>query len=374
MAPNKKAADEVIIRNLQPEDHPAISALAKRSFSISQSRFVIPSKIGGKVITINDKLVAASLLRMTILPSGNKIGFIAWLMTHPEYRCRGLANKLVKSSTALLQLRHCDNIVTDVEGYNTSSANVFYRSGYRRISVWQYFSRWNLLDSTWLSIKTGLAFDPGHFLWVADAVPPQINPWREQTYTVLFNTLFAVFAFSLGNGIFSDSRMIPSVQTVVAIFIAVGILLSVREIGMKIVAWLYKCSVEFRSWSGGWAISLLVALAFGNIFPLPGNIYPRGDGWSVRHYQGMLGQGAIVSNLFILCLIIMGSLLKNTASNEFLGHFALALLFVGKPLLVFDTLVAVAPFEGFNGRHLRDYNHLIWLVLSTIAVIVFIWA
>ena len=72
MAPNKKAADEVIIRNLQPEDHPAISALAKRSFPLSQSRFVIPSKIGGKVITINDKLVAASLLRMTILPSGGK--------------------------------------------------------------------------------------------------------------------------------------------------------------------------------------------------------------------------------------------------------------------------------------------------------------
>lgn len=42
--------------------------------------------------------------------------------------------------------------------------------------------------------------------------------------------------------------------------------------------------------------------------------------------------------------------------------------------MVFDTLAAVAPFEGFNGRHLRDFNHLIWLALSAIAVIILIWA
>lgn len=46
---------------------------------------------------------------------------------------------------------------------------------------------------------------------------------------------------------------------------------------------------------------------------------------------------------------------------------------VGKPLLIFDTLVAIAPFEGFNSRHLRDGNRLAWLGLSALAIVVFVW-
>ena len=77
--------------------------------------------------------------------------------------------------------------------------------------------------------------------------------------------------------------------------------------------------------------------------------------------------------MLVAFLIILGSMLKDTANNEFLGYLGVALLFIGKPFLVFDTLAAVAPFEGFNGRHLRDYKRLIWLALSAIAVIIFIW-
>lgn len=362
------------IRDLEPEDHPAISALAKLSFPVNQSVFVVPKGIGGKVITINDKLVAASLLRIIVLPSGRQIGFIAWLMTHPEYRCCGLANKLVELSTAYLQSKQCDDVASDVEGYNTGSANVFYRSGYRRISVRQQFSRWNPIDSIWLWIRSGLAVDPGHFLWVADAVTSKAYPWTGRVCAVLFNTLLAVFAFSLGGGIFlSGSPFVPSVHAMVAFFFGVSSLLAVREIGIRLVAWFYKQPLEFRAWSGGWGISLLVAIGFGKMFPLPANIYPPGDGWSTRHFQVLLGRGAIVSTSLVACLIILGGVLRDTASNEFSAHVTFALLFVGKPLLVFDTLLAVPPFEGFNGRHLRDYNRLVWLALSAVAVIIFIW-
>lgn len=366
--------DEVI-RDLQPEDNAAIFALAKRSFPVNQSEFVVPSEMGGKVITINGELVAASLLRIIILPSGRKVGFIAWLMTHPAYRSKGLASKLIEASTVHLQSVPCDDIVTDVEGYNTSSANVFYRAGYRRISVRQQFIRWNLVDSIWLSVRTALALDPGHFLWVTGATTSKTPPWREWFFACLFNTLLALFAFSLGGGIFlSGSPFIPPIHKITAFFVGVSGLLVVRGAGIKIVAWLYQKPFEFRAWSGGWGISLLIALGFGNTFPLPGNIYPLGDGWSTRHFQTLLGQGAIISTSLVACLIVLGSLLRNTTGNDFFDHIALALLFVGKPLLIFDTLVAVAPFEGFNGRHLRDYNRLIWLALSVIAVIIFIWA
>lgn len=110
------------------------------------------------------------------------------------------------------------------------------------------------------------------------------------------------------------------------------------------------------------------------MFPLPGNVYPRGDGWRISNYKKVFGQGAVVSTLFVASLIMLGAFLQNNASSEFLRYLGLALLFVGKPLMVLDTLVAVAPFEGFNGRHLRGYNRLIWIALSGIAVILFVWA
>ena len=364
------------VREVKKSDHEALVALARVSFPVTQSRFVVADEASGKVVTINGKLVAASLLRVIYLPSGRKVGFVAWLMTHPEYRGRGLAPKLVKASTALLQAQQCDDIVTDVEGYNTGSANVFHRSGYQRISVWQQLSRWNPIDSIWLWIRTGFASDPGHFLWVANAATKEGSSWRGRFYAVVFNTLLAVLALSLGGGIFlSDSSSVVSVHTIVAFFIGVSSLLAAREMGTRLVSWFHKQPLEYRAWlDGGWGLSLLIAIGFGKVLPLPGNLYPPGDGWSTRNFQTLLGKGAIISTLFVACLIILGSLIREAGSNEFLVEIAFALLFVGKPLLVFDTLVAVAPFEGFNGRHLRDYNHPIWLMLSATAVIIFIWA
>lgn len=150
MKPIKQAVE--IIRDLQPADGEAIAGLAKTSFPVNQSGFVTPGKSGGKVIVINGNVVAASLLRVISLPSGRKVGFIAWLMTHPERRGQGLAGKLVAASTGCLASRGCEDIVTDVEGYNTSSANAFHREGYRRLSLGQQFFRWNPVDSIWLSI------------------------------------------------------------------------------------------------------------------------------------------------------------------------------------------------------------------------------
>lgn len=363
------------LRDLRDEDYGAITALARISFPVSQSRFVVPGEAGGKVVTINGNLAAVSLLRIIDLPSGRRTGFIAWLMTHPDYRRRGLAGKLVKASTAQLRAQKCDDIVTDVEGYNSGSANVFFGADYRRLSLCQQLKRWNPVDMIWLWIRTGFAIDPGHFLWVFKGQNERVRPWIRRFCAVFLNTFLGVLAFSLGGGIIlSGSSSVPTVLTAVAFLAGTSTLLAVREIGMRMLSWFYKQPLEYRAWSGGWAMSLLIAIGFGRTLPLPGNFYPPGDGWSARHFQALLGQGAMVSTLLVACLIILGSFISATGANELLSRFAMALVFMGKPLLVFDTLVAVAPFEGFNGRHLRDYNRLIWLALSAIAVIIFIWA
>lgn len=121
-------------------------------------------------------------------------------------------------------------------------------------------------------------------------------------------------------------------------------------------------------------MALLIAIGFGKTLPLPGNLYPPGDCWSTHDYRAVLGQGAIVSALLVASLILVGSWARGTEGGGLVAELGLALMFVGKPLLVFDTLVAIAPFEGFNSRHLRDYNRAVWVTLSLLAVGVFLWA
>lgn len=366
---------DIEIRDLSPEDYADVASLAAVAFPVSQSRFVLPGQAGGKIVTVDGKLVAASLLRIFKLPSGRRVGFIAWLMTHPQYRSQGLAAKLVAASTAQLRQQRCEAVLTDVEGYNTGSANVFRGAGYQRQSVREQFRRWNPLDALWLWIRCGYAIDPGHFLWVTDAQPGPPSSWRSRADAILLNTALALFALSVGGGLFLAGEVgLPSMATMAAFFVGVTGLLGVRELGMRLAAGWHGEPLEYRAWSGGCGMALLIGVGFGKTMPLPGNVYPPGDGWSMRDHRVVLGQGAIVSALLVAGLILAGSLVRGAAGGSFIGEVGLALLFVGKPLLVFDTLVAIAPFEGFNGRHLRDYNRAAWALLSLLAVGLFFGA
>ncbi len=121
-------------------------------------------------------------------------------------------------------------------------------------------------------------------------------------------------------------------------------------------------------------MSLLIALGFGATLPLPGNLYPPGDGWRARDYQKVFGHGAILSAITLAGLILLGAWAKEGLADQFLVQITWTWLFVGKPLLLFDTLVALAPFEGFNSRHLRDFHRPAWILLSAVAIALFIWA
>ena len=52
-----------------------------------------------------------------------------------------------------------------------------------------------------------------------------------------------------------------------------------------------------------------------------------------------------------------------SALHAWLGTF----LFLAVPLSLFDTIFAVFPFNGFNGRRLWDWHRPLWLLLSLAA-------
>lgn len=372
--------NDVSIRELRPDDRAAVAALATRAFVPMQAFFVVPSGSGGVIALVGGRPAAASLVRVIRLPSGTRVGMIAWLMTDPDRRGLGLATKLVKESVRILAEAGCTAIVTDVEGYNTASANVFHGAGFRRLSVSAQRERWGLLDLIWLWIRTGVAVDPGHFMWVCDrgivtpaSEPAGPSPMRARSFAIALNSLLALFALSLGGGLFlAGEAGLPNASRALAVFLGVAVLLIARESAMRIAAGADGPSFEYRAWEGGWGISALIAIAFGRVLPLPGNLYPAGDGWRTRDHIVRLGRSSVASAVVLGALVLAASTMRPQAIS-FIDELARVIVFVGKPLLLFDTLVAVAPFEGFNARHLRDYHKPTWFALAALGLAVFFW-
>ena len=47
-----------------------------------------------------------------------------------------------------------------------------------------------------------------------------------------------------------------------------------------------------------------------------------------------------------------------------------AILFVGSPFLLVDVVVAVFPFQYFNGRRILEWNRPVWFILAILASVI----
>ena len=361
-----------VIRALRDEDGPDIAALARICFPRIQACWVVPGPAGGMVVVADQEVVAAALLRIIALPGRHRIGFIAWVMTHPDHRGRGLAGRLVAASTAALRQQGCEAVVTDIEGYNTASVRTFVAAGYQRLSVGRQVLRWNPLGALWLWLSSYWAIDPGYFLWVDDAPSVISRPWLNGLAAVLFNSAVALLALSVGQGLFEPSW--PSPSQAIGSVLGVGSLLLARGLGMRLVALVHRQALVYRPWWGGWGLSALIAMLFGQVFPLPGGYYPPGDDWRVAEHRAMLGRGAMLSAGLMAGLLGLAALARDGTGHALLDDSVATLRFVGRPLLVFDTLLACTPFQGFNGRRLLEHHRLAWCLLALLAVAVVLWA
>ncbi|WP_372425542.1 GNAT family N-acetyltransferase [Salinarimonas chemoclinalis] len=373
------SGDAIVLRALHPDDRADVAALAARAFPAMQASFAVPSREGGVVALVEGRIAAVSLERIIVLPGGTKAGMIAWLMTDPERRGLGLASRLVRESLRRLREAGCTAVVTDVEGFNTASANVFHGAGFRRWTPRTQPKRWSPFDVAWLWLRTGVVLDPGHFLWIAhadgevhDRAPAA--PMRARAVAILLNAAFALLALSLGGGmLLPGDAGVPSPTTALAFLVGVAVLLLVRESAMRVAFGRGGGALEFRAWEGGWGITAAIALLLGRAMPMPGNVYPAGDGWRTRDHVGRLGRGAVASALALAALVLAASAARGTGISPGVDAVAAAIVFVGKPLLVFDTAIAVAPFDGFNARRLRNFHTPTWLALASLGIAVFVW-
>jgi len=366
-------SEEIVIRPLAATDVESIRALAHEAFPATQSSFVRPGRDGGFVGCVDGTVAAAAIVRVIRLPGGTQVGMIAWLLTGRDYRRLGLASHLVQACVDDLRARGCQYVVTDVEGHNTASANVFHGNGFERVSPGGQLRRFGLVALLWLWMRTGLLVDPGHFLWMHEAALDAPREGLQRAGSWLANTLFAGLALMLGGGlVIAGTPGLLEPSRWLALALAVVVLFGVREGAMRAMgAWLGQ-PLQYRAWEGGFGITLIIALLFGRLLPLPGGLYAPGDDWKYRDVLPRLGPVAVAGTLAVAAIVAAALALRSADMGGVLGQFAFALLFVGKPLLLFDSAVAVAPFTAFNARRIFDYNRVLWAAVATLGVLLFL--
>lgn len=370
--------EAISIQALKPQDSTAVRMMARRCFPLLHAHAVDPSE-GGLLATVQGQPAAAAILREVHLPDGRRVGVVAWLLTDAEYRGRGLAGRLVAAAVDELSARGCDPVVTHIEGHNTASTNAFLREGFTRAGPGRQWREFGLLGSAALWWRTRFVFDPGHFVWMRPAgiavdQPVTQRPGAQRLASWFLNLLFATIAFMLGGGLLLGlAPRTPGLAELGALALAVGVLLGLREAAQHVADRVMGSpTMCFRMWESGFVFSAPVALLFGALLPMPGGIYPCADGWRYPDYQGTFGMAALFSATAVAFAVLLAIGLREMADGPTTGILVTAFLMVGKPLLLFDTVVACAPFHCFHASRIFELDWRVWIVAAAIGLTLFL--
>lgn len=359
-------------RPVTPEDEAGIARLAARAFPRSQAVFVRAGR-EGFVVDGQDGLAAAVLVRVIDLPGRRRLGFVAWAMTDPAYQGRGLAPALAKLSIARLEALGCERIVTEIEGHNAASEGAFRKLGFRRIGPWAQVAAFGLLGAARARLSIGYSMDPGHFIWLRGAEPASIVEGRERALAWALNGAFALLALAMGSGFLLGSMpALPSAGAAGAALFAVILVIGIREGAMRAAARARGLAVTYRAWDSGLGITAAVAVLFGSLFPLPGSVYPTAEDWRARDAGPALATAALAGTGAVAVLVGLALWAGAAFAGTMGAAIAAGILFIGKPLLLFDTVMAFPPFHAFNARRIYEHHRGVWAVMAVLGILLFL--
>lgn len=95
----------------------------------------------------------------------------------------------------------------------------------------------------------------------------------------------------------------------------------------------------YRSWDTAWILAIILTLTIGFPFPVPGNLYIKGNDWKLEKEKNLLARMAIAS-LAAVALVCQ------------LAPKGMPLLF-GLSLLALDGFFFFYPFCGFNASRIK---------------------
>lgn len=366
--------EEVITRSISPEDHATVRAITKRSFSV-MVRGMVRFGPNDLVAILGGRVVGAVLLHVMERPREGKIGRVALLVTDPEHRGRGIARQLVRQGVDRLHALGCGQIVAEVEGYNTPSANIFHELGFRRLGSMAQIRWLGAVGAVVIGVRTFRLFTPGHFLWARGVPGRPASPEWQRAGTWALNVFIALLAVLVGGGLLlAGGPEIPSLSAVLAVVVAVVLLLGLREAAMWAIGRAQGVTLEYRGWGSGVGASLVIAILFGSVFPLPGGCYPPGDGWHYRQFQRQLAIAAAGATGTVALLLVAAFGARLWGATGFTADVARSLLDVGMALLLFDSIIAMGPFQGYSARRMLDHNRKLWLAFAIVGIAFYLLA
>src|SRR5918998_3297018 len=210
----------ISVRRMDADDEKAVKALAGRAFSPLAS-LSFPRSPDALIAERRGELVGAVVLRTFGLPGEGKSGVMTWLMTDPGARGLGVGGRLVEAALQSFEERGCREMFACVEGYNSSSANLFAARGFTILSFGEQLRRYGFLGTLLLWLKTSrLGADVGQFLWTRPGQPKPDDPALQWWAGVFAGALVLLLAGWRGGWLskFDPMIILGAVVIVVALY------------------------------------------------------------------------------------------------------------------------------------------------------------
>ena len=311
----------VIIRTMRDDERQTVHAMMRRVFSFLD-RLAFSWTPNVLVAEQDGQLVGAIVLRVFTPLANCKVGTVAWVFTTPRVRGQGFGQRLIEAGIDFFKRQGCDEILTTVEGFNTSSSKLFSTRGFKILSPGAQFQRYGLA-TLWVWFNLSHYFDPGHFLWACPISKTSDSPAGQWWGTVVANSLIGLLMLWRLNGL----RTV-NLGLFLELLLVFTVLFGTRSIGMWLMARRQALRVRFRAWESGYLPSLAIALIFaGAMYPIPGGMYPVANQWRYRDLLPKLGRIALAGTLPVLLIvwgawIISQSGLLPTYFDSWLKHTA----------------------------------------------------
>jgi ribosomal protein S18 acetylase RimI-like enzyme len=358
----------ISVHHMREEETGAVRSLAGQAFSRLESVFFSPPP-QTLVAERNGRLVGAIVPKVFVLPDKRRCGAIFWLMTAPEARGNGVGGRLVEATLEYFEEHDCREAFACVEGYNTSSSNLFATRGFTILSPGEQLRHYGLLGTFALWIRTfRLGADVGHFLWARLEPTRQDHPGLQWCAGTCLSVLVLLLAGWRGGWV---ERLEPA--TVLGAALVIVALFGLREAAMRLAARSQGLLVQYRVWEAAYPLSAGVALMLGLFLPTPGSVYPRGGIWRYRNLLPKLGPSAFAGALAVLVfawvtwgLLRFGGFPEEIASWLRFGHVT------GQMLALFEVLLPFSIFVSFNGRRVWDWSRPAWALLAATTVGLFL--
>lgn len=351
------------IRRMKQQEKKKVREIMKKSFpflariffTISPHTFVAEKE---------GELLGGVVLKLFPLKEGQG-GLISWIFIHPKAQKKGIGQSLLDYALDFFLSEGVIRSFACIEGYNSSSQNLFQGRGFSRFPPLEMIKTFGLQTPLiWYHCQHMM--DIGHFLWVKPDRPGDREGQTVEWWgSLCFNSLILLLALGrLGNLQLQHLYQVP---------LAFLLFLSVRDGAMLLVGKKYGIPLQYRSWESGFFLTGGLALALGGFFPVPGSRYPKEPTWKYREYLPFIGYMGLSGSLaVILTTIALGLVQKSTQLPLRIQDGMAVFFFIGQWFAIMDTLPILFPLSSFNGRRVWDLNRVLWGLLVLLVIFTFL--